>query len=503
LSNINDDGFVPESIADGTVPPDQVWVVREEETVVPVVEEPAYVPPVVEESTYVEPVVEPVVEEVKRSFWSRFWWILPLIAALIAIPFILRGCRDNYGATGGECTAADPCVITVRWWGGDARQAMQLEAIRVFEEKNPDIRVNPEPSSMDGYFDALNIQIAAGNQPDVFTLGGAWPLDYGRAGGLMDLTTNAAIDLSPYSPNVLADATDAGRVFGVPTGGNATALIVNKDLFAQAGVELPNDDTWTWEQFVDIAGRISANTPDGVFGAEIRPQDVLGSFAAQRDGIGLYTEDGALNVTPATLEAWFQMVQDLQNNGGTPPAALASEVMQLGPEETLMGRGLSAMLFAPLNQLGAFANASGADLTAVRLPGETQFESVGVAILPSQWWAVGSTTRYPLAAGRFIDFMVNTPEAAAIMGIDRGIPMNEDVSNALQAELTPVEAAQFSYMARIAQYAGHAIGQPPGAGEQPAISTSTTEAVMFGQMPPAQAAESWLSRMQTELDAAR
>ncbi|MCL1800187.1 MAG: extracellular solute-binding protein [Promicromonosporaceae bacterium] len=403
----------------------------------------------------------------------------------------------------GEGTAENPAVITVRWWGGDARQAMQLEAIAVFEDMNPDIRVNPEPSSMDGYFDALTVQMAGGNEPDVFTLGGAWPLTFGREGGLMDLTTNPAIDLAPYSAAVLADATDGSHVYGVPTGGNATALIVNKDLFAQAGVDLPDDNTWTWDDFVRIAGEISANTPDGVFGAEMRPESMLGSFAAQRDGIGFYTADGELNVTQETLEDWFQLILDLQDNQGMPSPTITSEVLTVGPEETLMGRNLSAMIFAPLNQLGAFASASGADLTAIRIPGETEFEAVGVAVLPSQWWAIGSNTSYPLAAGRFIDFMVNSPEAAAIMGIDRGIPMNEAIASALEADLTPVEAAQFNYMGRIAQYAGFAIGQPPGAEEQAPLSNLTTEAVMFGQMTPAQAAETWINTMQEALAQAR
>jgi paraquat-inducible protein B len=31
-----------------------------------------------------------------RSFWSRFWWLLPLLLIVIIVPLMLRSC-DNTG----------------------------------------------------------------------------------------------------------------------------------------------------------------------------------------------------------------------------------------------------------------------------------------------------------------------------------------------------------------------------------------------------------------------
>lgn len=451
---------------------------------------PGTVPPVAE-------AVEPV-----KSSLKWLWWLLGLLLLGALLWWFLHNRTATEPVAQDTCTVENPCTINFRWWGGDARQALQLEAIRVFEEANPGIRINPEPTSLDGYFDALGIQMSAGNEPDVFALGGAWPLDYGRAGTLLELSNNPDINITPFPTAVMADATVDGRVYAVPTGGNATGLVINPRIFAEAGVALPNDDTWTWDEFISIANQISANTPDGVFGVEMRPQDMLGSFAAQRDGIGLYTEDGELNVSPETLAAYFEMIQELTDGGGMPPAAQQSELMNVGPEETLMGTGMGAMLFAPSNQIGAFATASGDDLQLIRIPGESEFASVGVALLPSQWLAVGANTSYPHAASHFVDWMVNSTEAGTIMGVDRGNPLNETVAAAIAPGLDPIQSEQVNYIARISQYAGHAIAQPPGAGEQPTISTSSQEEVAFGRMTPMQAAESWLSRMQTELDSA-
>jgi len=504
VSNLNNDGYIPEETY-------------------------------VSEPTYTAPVVEAV--EPERSFLSRFWWLLPLLALLIALPFILRGCNRPVETPAAPpvtpvapvapvepvappveedttCTEADPCTIHVRWWGGDNRQALQLEAIRIFEEQHPGIRIQPEPTSLDGYFDALGIQAAAGNEPDVFTLGGAWPLTFAIQGVTQPIDL-AGVDLSAIGSGALAEATYNGHPYAVPTGGNATALVVNPRIFEEAGVALPNDDTWTWEEFVDIANQISANTPAGTFGAEMNPQSILGSFVAQRDGIGMYTIDGDLNpnVGPA-LEAYFQMIQDLQTGGGMPDASAMSEIMQVGPEETLMGRGQGAMLFAPSNQLPAFTASSGDELILMRIPGETQFQTVGVALTPSQWWAIGHNTPYPHAAAAFINFMINSPDAASVnftdadgnvllMGVDRGNPLNEAQAAAIEHLLGPAQVRMVDYVARVSNYAGAAIPQPPGGEDQANISISSQESVAFGQMTPQQAAESWISRMETELANAR
>ena len=32
-----------------------------------------------------------------RGFWSRFWFVIPLVALLIALPFVLRACDTDDG----------------------------------------------------------------------------------------------------------------------------------------------------------------------------------------------------------------------------------------------------------------------------------------------------------------------------------------------------------------------------------------------------------------------
>ena len=97
MSNFDDsnpDGtFVVPDGDDEVVVTENTYVVPEEAVVPQTVE-------VVEETTYrVDPTYQPTERQYiapvaeTRPFWSRFWWLIPLLAMLIALPFLIRGCN--------------------------------------------------------------------------------------------------------------------------------------------------------------------------------------------------------------------------------------------------------------------------------------------------------------------------------------------------------------------------------------------------------------------------
>ena len=65
------------------------------------------------------------------------------------------------------CTA-ETIELRVAWWGSQDRHNRTLGAIELFEKKYPDIRVEAEFSSWNGYWERIAAQAAGGNLPDVF-----------------------------------------------------------------------------------------------------------------------------------------------------------------------------------------------------------------------------------------------------------------------------------------------------------------------------------------------
>ena len=58
------------------------------------------------------------VAEARRGFWSRFWFLIPLVALLIALPFILRACDPDRGEELAASIQPSTCgqgLIRVEW----------------------------------------------------------------------------------------------------------------------------------------------------------------------------------------------------------------------------------------------------------------------------------------------------------------------------------------------------------------------------------------------------
>lgn len=409
--------------------------------------------------------------------------------------------------TGAEADAdaapADGEDVTLRfsWWGNEQRAEITNQAVDAFEAANPGITVQTESVDFNGYFDRLSTSVAAGDEPDVITMGGAYPREYGDRGVLLDLETVAEhLDLSVLDEGALANG-NFGAQYGVPTGVNTFGLIINPAIFEQAGVELPDDETWTWDDFTRIATEISASTPEGVYGSTdpTTGADVLDLYVNQHTGEGLYTQDGEIALDPEIAQQWWEMTKGLMESGATPPATVTAELAgQPAPEQSLLGQGKAAMMFGWSNLLSAYSAAAGTDLMLVLPPGESSEEGPGMWLQASQLYTISNSTESPEAAAKLVNFLVSSPEAAQFIGADRGIPANPEIRELLiEQGLDPLRQAEFEYIERVSEHVdGDFVIGPTGSTETPIILTRLNDAVLFGQVTPEQAAEQLVTEMQ-------
>lgn len=405
----------------------------------------------------------------------------------------------------GEAAAGDGATIRFSWWGNPDRAQMTEEAVSAFEEEHPDITVETEFTDFDAYFDRLATAVAAGDEPDVITMGGAYPREYGSRGVLLDLgEASDIIDTSAYDEAALQNGYFDETQYGIPTGVNSFGVVANPQVFADAGVDMPDDDTWSWEDYAQIATEISASTPDDVYGAEDPTQpDTLDLYADQHTGQGLYTEDGGLAITPETVTGWFDYTSGLMESGATPEASISSELMgQPNPEQTLMGQGRAGMMFAWTNQLQAFADASGDELVMLRAPGETTEQEPGQWLQASQLYTISANSDHPEAAAELVDFLTTSTAAADAIGSDRGVPAVSELREHLEPELEPVQQEEFGYIDRISELIdGDFVVGPTGSTESVPTLQRINENVLFGRTSPEEAGQQFVDEMNAAIDA--
>ena len=386
-----------------------------------------------------------------------------------------------------------PVEIRFSWWGNATRAELTNKAIKEFEAANPNIKVKPEYGDIGGYFDKLATQVAANDAPDVITMGGAYPAEYANRGALLDLSkVEGSLDLSKMDQGALENGQVKGKQYGISTGANALAIVVNPAVFQAAGVSLPDDNTWSWDDFAKTAEDITANSPKGTYGtATVLTHDSLDAFARQR-GKSLYTEDGQLGLDKETVQDYFDFSLKLSESGAAPSASETVEKLNVSTEQTLMGMGQAGMMLTWTNSLTALSKASGAELKLLKLPGETP--TPGIWLQSSQFYTISARSKHADAAAKLVNFLVNNEAAAKIIQSDRGVPSNSGMRTAIQDLLTPQGKAEAAYIDQIGKmdFAPTFIG-PTGSTAVSEITARINTEVLFKRLTPEKAAEQWLS----------
>jgi multiple sugar transport system substrate-binding protein len=414
-------------------------------------------------------------------------------ALAVATALLATGCASGGGGSD------EKIELRFAWWGSEQLDAIKAEQIALFEEKYPNITVVQEPSEYAGYYDKLATQVAGGNGPDVLQITYNVIAEYAGRGALLDLSTvEDVLDLSDYAAGSLDGGTYQGVNYGVPTGLGARGILVNLDLFEAAGVPVPDDDTWTWDDYVDTAAAISAALGDGTYGSTLNNTEQLVNTIARQYGDNVYTEDGGVGNIEEHAAFMFDLNARLVATGGAPDASLSAEQDSLALEQRLMGTGNVAMSFEPINFLPIYKDSSGANLAILDVPNDGG--DPGLWPQPTVLYSASGTTEHPEEAAMLIDWLLNSEEAAPLNKLTLGIPANPTVLSIIQPDFTEVEQIQSDFLDKIVAQDGAPNIQTPvgGAATQEIIARMGTE-VLFGRMTAQDAAAQFVTELTAEL----
>ncbi|MCL3862973.1 ABC transporter substrate-binding protein [Actinotalea sp. K2] len=418
---------------------------------------------------------------------------LTRVAALTGLAaLVLTACAQGGTGTDAPDTTAEAdgeATIRFAWWGSDHYHEMYQDVADAFMAENPEVTIISEFTDWGGYWDKLATTVAAGDTPDVLMQEQRYLREYAERGVLADISEHG-LEASGFDQALLETGMIDGALYAVPTGVNMFALVANPQVLEQAGLEMPDDTAWSWEEFSELMNAVSASTPDGTYGKQDWGSNDAGlSVFIRQHGEQLYTEEGALGYSDETLEEWWQMALDLQREGGQPPATIGVEIGARGPEQSLVGTSTGAVMAEWTNQLTAIAGASGQDVQLLRWPGESTGERTGMYFKPTLYASMSSTTEHPEVAARFIDFMLNSETAGDIILADLGLPVNLETRERVVPELPEADGRSADFVADLADEVVDSPAVPPvGAGEISAILERINTEVLFERMTPAEAA---------------
>ncbi|MEW9874223.1 ABC transporter substrate-binding protein [Arthrobacter sp. HS15c] len=421
---------------------------------------------------------------------------LGIAGATAALALVLTGCGGG-GQTAKVGTVEDPVVLRFAWWGNDSRAKTTLEVIKDFEAANPTIKVQGENTEFSSYWDKMATQIAGGTTPDVFAMSGSYPSEYSSRGVLLDLAkVKDQLDTSKFAEGTVDLGKIDGTQYTITAGVNSMSMVIDPVVFEKAGVKLPDDETWTWDDFADIAAEITKKSPQGTFGTTPMANDSFLAVWARQNGEDLYSEDGKkMGISEDTLTKWFELNKKLMETGGAPSASQTVEDGSAQPELTLMGQGKQGMKISWSNQMTSY---SGSPLVMMKMPGESK--EPGAWLRSSMEYAISSKSAQPKEAALFINYLVNNMDAAKKIKSDRGMPANTELKAGITPLLKDSQQKEAAYLDRIAELK---IAAPK---PFPAGSSSTLEVlnryntdVLFGKVSPRDAAKGMISEVNQNL----
>jgi multiple sugar transport system substrate-binding protein len=428
------------------------------------------------------------------------------IAIAASAALVLSSCAGGTAApAGGEAELSDePVTLRFTWWGNDARTANTEAVIAAFEAENPNITIEPQFTDWAGYWDKLATETAANDTPDIIQMDEKYISTYGGRGALLDLAENGGIELADFPESALDSGTLDGALYGIPIGLTSYSFMANPTLLEAAGVEMPDDETWTWEDFREVGAAVSAAGGGTVFGAQSWgfEDGGLNNWARQH-GDALYNDDGEVVIKPETLTSWWEYLLEITEEGITPPVSATVEKQAGGLAESFTATNTAAFGTWWNSQLTALTEASGSPLELLRIPTIEDAEEGSAYYKPSMYWSVSARTEHPAEAALFLDFMLNTEEAADLLLTERGVPANEKIRAYLTPKLSETDQEVVAYLDDLADVVGEAPPiTPPGGSAIEALVKQYTEQVLFGQATPAEAADGFIKELTAAIDAA-
>lgn len=377
-------------------------------------------------------------------------------------------------ATGLAVQAQDPTELRLTWWGSQNRHDKTIAVVEMYEAANPDVDIVYEFANFNDYWTKLNTQAAGNELPCVMQQDYAYLAEWANRGLLMPLDSfveTGTIDLSDAAEVAVQGGIVDEQLYGVSLGTNSQSIIIDVDVFEEAGLELPATD-WTWADFEEIANTIHEKTGKWALtlGRNSGLSDIqlwkslylaYGEAPFNEEGTGL----GYENDQP--LVDYFSMLLRLQEAGVIASLEEVAAFEDAGPEASPIVTGQAAMAYQWSNQVIAVYSAAGEDrnLRLWPLP-RPEGQAPANYLKPSMFFSIPSSCEHAEQAADFINFFTNSLEANDILLAERGVPISSKVQEYLLPKLDPANAETFEFL-KIVEADSSPIfaADPPGFGD--------------------------------------
>ncbi|MCU6481354.1 ABC transporter substrate-binding protein [Arthrobacter sp. A2-55] len=344
---------------------------------------------------------------------------MKLAAPLLALA-LLSGC-----ATGGVPSAAgtklssDAAVsgqITV--WSWDVAATALKRLSKEYTKEHPGTTINVVDIGYDNAYDKMSVGLQANSGlPDVITVETdhmpAYIHQFPKA--FTDLKPLIGADEAQFDPSKISASSSAdGKLLSMPWDSGTVALYVRTDYFKAAGVD--PSKLATWDDLITAGEEVKAATGHALISTDLSTGSLF-QMLLQQQGQGIFTPDGAINLTSAAAVKALALIKTMNDKG------LLDNVKDWDGRVTATKNGKSAVMPEAVWWIGTLTGEMpelANKITVVPLPaftaGGTQTSNDGGSTL-----AIPTQAKNPQLAGSFVKFMLANKDNQVSMMKDEGL----------------------------------------------------------------------------------
>ena len=200
---------------------------------------------------------------------SRLMRVIAALAAVTAALLVAAcGGGDDGGDGGGSASSGDSGSsggepVEIEFWHGQTQgpAALLQTMIDEFNKSHPDVVVSKDSGGVnsDRMLQKVTAGLQADNYPDIAYIYGSDLANLAAGDQLLDLTDavdSGEINWGRFEKAGQEAVTVDGRPRAVPAFIDNLAVVYNKKIFDDAGVDYPSDD-WTWDDFLATAAKLN------------------------------------------------------------------------------------------------------------------------------------------------------------------------------------------------------------------------------------------------------
>jgi oligogalacturonide transport system substrate-binding protein len=179
------------------------------------------------------------------------------------------------------------------------------------------------------------------------------------------------------------------------------------------------DKTYTWDEFMDLGKTIHEEDQDSYLmtaDIDVLNRLIIPSYLAQMTGTCLVNDETyELNFTQEQMEKAFQLVKDLYSSNTVEPFGEGSVFAGQMDQNTKWVNGQIGLLLDITGGLAKYKASISSELDVLPIPRNTDAKCSGVDFAGNTGFCINDNSAVKEEAAKFLDYLLNDPEAALII----------------------------------------------------------------------------------------